>query len=112
MEPAAAREASMEIHAGTAARKSPEERVALVGTPNVGKSVIFGLLTGTYATVSNYPGTTVEVTRGNAVVHGRRLECIDTPGINSIVPMSEDEQVTRNILLAERPLTVLQVAIG
>ena len=100
----------MEIHAGTAARKSPEERVALVGTPNVGKSVIFGLLTGTYATVSNYPGTTVEVSRGNAVVHGRRLECIDTPGINSIVPMSEDEQVTRNILLAERPLTVLQVA--
>jgi len=99
----------MEMHAGAAAGKSPEERVALVGTPNVGKSVLFGLLTGTYATVSNYPGTTVEVTRGNAAVHGRRLVCIDTPGINSIVPMSEDEQVTRDILLAERPVTVVQV---
>ncbi len=35
-------------------------KVALVGNPNVGKSVIFGLLTGKYVTVSNYPGTTVD----------------------------------------------------
>ena len=39
-------------------------RVALIGNPNVGKSVIFGILTGKYANVSNYPGTTVEITRG------------------------------------------------
>ena len=45
-------------------------RIALVGNPNVGKSVIFGRLTGRYVTVSNYPGTTVAVTRGRA--HGRR----------------------------------------
>ena len=38
-------------------------KIALVGNPNVGKSVIFGLLTGKYVTVSNYPGTTVEVSR-------------------------------------------------
>ena len=36
----------------------------LVGNPNVGKSVIFGALTRRYVTVSNYPGTTVEITRG------------------------------------------------
>ena len=42
------------------------QRIALVGNPNVGKSVIFGALTGAYATVSNYPGTTVEVTRAIA----------------------------------------------
>jgi ferrous iron transport protein B len=35
--------------------------VVLVGSPNVGKSALFGALTGTYVTVSNYPGTTVEI---------------------------------------------------
>ena len=45
--------------------KSKEpKKVILVGSPNVGKSVIFGLLTGRYVTVSNYPGTTVEVSEG------------------------------------------------
>ena len=43
-------------------------RIALVGNPNVGKSVIFGRLTGRYATVSNYPGTTVAITKGRALV--------------------------------------------
>jgi ferrous iron transport protein B len=74
-------------------------RLALVGNPNVGKSVIFGALTGTYATVSNYPGTTVEVAR--AAAHSdSALEIIDTPGVNSLTPNSEDERVTRDILLA------------
>ncbi|MEM7769661.1 MAG: FeoB small GTPase domain-containing protein, partial [Cyanobacteria bacterium P01_A01_bin.37] len=36
-----------------------EKRIALVGTPNVGKSVLFNALTQSYVTVSNYPGTTV-----------------------------------------------------
>ncbi len=43
---------------------TPLPQVALVGMPNVGKSVLFNALTGTYVTVSNYPGTTVEVVRG------------------------------------------------
>ncbi len=42
----------------------PKKRIILIGNPNVGKSVIFNYLTGKYVTVSNYPGTTVEVTRG------------------------------------------------
>ena len=41
-------------------------KVILVGNPNVGKSVIFNYLTGTYRVVSNYPGTTVEVSSGAA----------------------------------------------
>ena len=83
-------------------------RIALVGNPNVGKSVIFGALTGTYATVSNSPGTTVEVTRA-AARSDARIEVIDTPGINSLTPNSEDERVTRDILLADVDL-VIQVA--
>ncbi|HEX8949755.1 MAG TPA: ferrous iron transport protein B [Dissulfurispiraceae bacterium] len=92
-------------------RKHPGglEKIALIGNPNVGKSVIFGLLTGKYVTVSNYPGTTVEVTQGNIALNGKRLLLIDTPGVNSLIPMSEDEKVTRDILLAEAPSSVVQV---
>ena len=86
------------------------DRIALLGNPNVGKSVIFGLLTGKYVTVSNYPGTTVEVSHGNIALDGRKFHVVDTPGVNSLVPMSEDERVTRDILLRERPSLVVQVA--
>lgn len=85
-------------------------RIVLVGNPNVGKSAIFGALTGTYVCVSNYPGTTVEVCHGNAVLNRRKMLIIDTPGANSLVPMSEDEQVTRDILLSDGPTAVIQVA--
>ena len=70
------------------------KRITLVGNPNVGKSVIFGYLTGRYAIVSNYPGTTVEVSRGEMRLGGEDYEVVDTPGTNSLVPQSEDERVT------------------
>ncbi|HET6439552.1 MAG TPA: FeoB small GTPase domain-containing protein, partial [Anaeromyxobacter sp.] len=81
----------------------------LVGNPNVGKSVLFGALTGRYVTVSNYPGTTVEVTRGSATIGGESWHVLDTPGTNNLLPMSEDEQVTRDILLSERNYVCVQV---
>ncbi|MGZ8430627.1 MAG: ferrous iron transport protein B [Candidatus Deferrimicrobiaceae bacterium] len=84
-------------------------KVILVGNPNVGKSVIFGHLTGRYVTVSNYPGTTVEVSRGETRERGKSLEVIDTPGVYSLLPMSEDERVTRDILMREPGAVVLQV---
>ncbi len=92
------------------AKGSIHDRIALIGNPNVGKSVIFGLLTGKYVTVSNYPGTTVEVSQGNISLDGTKCLVVDTPGVNSLVPMSEDERVTRDILLKERPGLVIQVA--
>lgn len=93
---------------GTAA--AAPKAVLLVGNPNVGKSVIMGWLTRKYVVVSNYPGTTVEVTRGTARAGGAEVEVIDTPGVNSLIPMSDDERVTRDILLAERNASVVQVA--
>ena len=74
-------------------------RIALVGAPNVGKSALFHLLTGRYATVSNYPGTSVEVTRGRSEVAGHAAEVLDTPGLYSLVPGSEEERVARRIVL-------------
>jgi len=86
------------------------KRLILIGNPNVGKSVIFGVLTRRYVTVSNYPGTTVEVSKGGAAIGGERYTIVDTPGVNSLVPMSEDERVTRDILLSEKADSVIQVA--
>ncbi len=89
---------------------SVSDKIILVGNPNVGKSVIFGLLTKKYVTVSNYPGTTVEVSYGDMTLNNRKYLVVDTPGVNSLVPMSEDEKVTRDIFLKERPFNVVQVA--
>ena len=66
----------------------------LVGNPNVGKSVIFGFLTGRYVTVSNYPGTTVEISSGRTAVDGVQVPVLDTPGTHSFIPSSEEERVT------------------
>ncbi|MEK7314532.1 MAG: ferrous iron transport protein B, partial [Deltaproteobacteria bacterium] len=84
-------------------------KVVFVGNPNVGKSVFFGVFTGRYATVSNYPGTTVEVSRGEARIKGQIVSLIDSPGINSVIPTSEDERVTRDILVKEKLDGVVQV---
>jgi ferrous iron transport protein B len=84
-------------------------RVILVGNPNVGKSVIFNYLTGTYRVVSNYPGTTVEVSSGSAKSGDFSYTVLDTPGVNNLIPNSEDEKVTRDILLSETDYRVINV---
>ncbi|WP_041537746.1 FeoB small GTPase domain-containing protein [Carboxydothermus hydrogenoformans] len=84
-------------------------KIALVGSPNVGKSMLFNALTGAYVTVSNYPGTTVEVARGRTVIHGQEYEVIDTPGMYSLLPITEEEKVARDLLLEEKPDIVVHV---
>jgi ferrous iron transport protein B len=86
------------------------KKIVLVGNPNVGKSVIFRLLTGSYVLVSNFPGTTVEISRGRLQAGGVEYEVVDTPGINSLVPQSEDERVTVEVILREKPDVIIQVA--
>ena len=85
------------------------KKIALVGNPNVGKSALFNRLTGAYVNVSNYPGTTVEVSRGKTEIGGETFEVLDTPGMYSLLPVTEEERVARNILLRESPEVVIHV---
>src|SRR5215217_4347870 len=87
-----------------------EPLIILAGQPNVGKSVLFKRLTGRYAAVSNYPGTTVEITKGESMLGGLKLTVIDAPGINSLQPEADDERVTRSLLLNTHAHSVVQVA--
>lgn len=84
-------------------------RLALVGMPNVGKSVLFNALTGVYVTVSNYPGTTVEVSSGRTMMGRSTFTVVDTPGFYSLVPITEEEKVTRDVLLTAPPDLVIHV---
>ncbi len=94
---------------GTCIAGNGLRKVGIVGSPNVGKSVVFNSLTGAYVTVSNYPGTTVDVARGKAKIEGEEFEIVDTPGMYSLLPITEEERVARLILLAEKPEVILQV---
>lgn len=85
------------------------DKIVLVGSPNVGKSLLFNRLTGAYVTVSNYPGTTVEVSRGRGKIGGKDFEIVDTPGMYSLMCITEEEKVTRDLLFCEKPKAVLHV---
>ena len=69
--------------------------VVLAGNPNVGKSVVFNALTGVYVDVSNFPGTTVELTKG--AIGGRDL--VDTPGVYGVSSYNDEESVARDVIM-------------
>ena len=71
------------------------KKIVLAGNPNTGKSVFFNYLTGMYVDVSNYPGTTLEISSGrfgNDVV-------IDTPGVYGLSSFNDEERVARDVIL-------------
>jgi len=73
-------------------------RILLVGNPNVGKSALFSRLTGTHIIASNYPGTTVEFTKGYLKLGEERAELIDVPGNYTLEPTSKAEKVAVEML--------------
>lgn len=87
---------------GSTAKPDNAKKVIIAGTPNVGKSVLFNALTGMYATVSNYPGTSVEVSRGQSKIIDQLYEIIDTPGMYSLSNITEEERVTKSIIFTEK----------
>lgn len=84
-------------------------KIVLIGNPNVGKSSLFNSLSGSYTLVSNYPGTSVEISHGKAKIGEREYELIDTPGMYSLLPVSEEERVSQLLLFEEKPLVYLHV---
>ncbi|MCK5112431.1 MAG: ferrous iron transporter B [Thermoplasmatales archaeon] len=69
-----------------------------MGNPNVGKSVVFSRLTGANVIASNYPGTTVDFSKGNMRIDGKRVEIIDAPGTYSLEPTNKAEEVASKML--------------
>ncbi|WP_440946243.1 ferrous iron transport protein B [Methanosarcina sp. T3] len=84
-------------------------KIVLVGNPNVGKSSLFNTLSGSYTVVSNYPGTSVEISRGKGRIGDREYEIIDTPGMYSLLPVSEEERVAQRLLFDEKTFVCLHV---
>jgi ferrous iron transport protein B len=94
-----------------------EHRVAVVGTPNAGKSTLFNALTGLRQRVGNFPGVTVEPMLGVVRAHGESAELIDLPGIYGLEASSEDERLTVDVLTGahpgiEKPSAILLVIDG
>ena len=74
------------------------KRIVLMGNPNIGKSVVFSRLTGAEVITSNYPGTTVDFSRGKARLQGEQVEIIDAPGTYSLQPTNRAEEVAVEVL--------------
>ena len=79
-----------------------ELKIVLIGQPNVGKSCLLNALVGPRVTVSNYPGTTVEITKAKKKFNNTEIEFMDTPGIYSISDRSEEEKITEKALFEEK----------
>ena len=84
--------------------------IALAGNPNVGKSVMFGKLTGVGVISANYPGTTVEFEEGEAKFERMIIDVVDLPGTYSLSGNTDEERVATNLLYSRRPDTVVLVA--
>ncbi len=74
------------------------KKIVLMGNPNVGKSVVFSRLTGVNVIVSNYPGTTVDFSKGKMKIDDETVEIIDAPGIYSLEPSNKAEKVAFEML--------------
>src|SRR6201993_575937 len=84
--------------------EAPLMHLALVGTPNSGKTALFNALTGSRQKVANYPGVTVERKEGSLVPPlGRQVSVVDLPGTYSLRGRSPDEEITRDMVLGRTP---------
>ena len=77
--------------------------IAVVGSPNAGKTTLFNWISGSNAKAVNYPGATVDYTIGNSLKnYGEALRVLDTPGTYSLFPKTPEERVTEKLLFSSR----------
>jgi small GTP-binding protein domain len=82
--------------------------IGLVGNQNAGKTTLFNALTGMNATVGNWPGVTIERKEG-FIKGGEDLMLVDTPGVYSLSPYTDEEKVTRKFCLDSRPDLIINI---
>ncbi|MHA1419652.1 MAG: ferrous iron transport protein B [Candidatus Heimdallarchaeaceae archaeon] len=82
---------------------SIEHRIAFLGNPNVGKSSLFNILTGSHQHIGNWPGKTVEKKEGHFLLSDEYFSLIDLPGAYSLSAHSEEEIITRQYVVEEEP---------
>lgn len=87
----------MHCHNPVCTMEIPEgaRKIVLAGNPNVGKSVFFNALTGMYVDVSNFPGTTVDISMGKY----KGDVVMDTPGVYGVSSFNDEERVARDVIL-------------
>ncbi len=85
------------------------KRFALAGNPNCGKTTLFNALTGSTAHVGNWPGVTVEKKDGVYKKLKEHVSIIDLPGIYSLSPYTNEEVISRNYILDEKPDCVINI---
>ncbi len=84
-------------------------KVALIGNPNVGKSLLFSRLTGIGVIISNYPGATVELEHGRVTHDGVTIDLTDLPGVYSLDTINPEERTVLDFLRSEKPDIILNV---
>ena len=82
-------------------------RIALVGNPNCGKTTLFNILTGMNAKIGNWPGVTIEKKTGKII--NTDYEIIDLPGIYSLSPYSEEEELSRKFIFDENVDVIINI---
>lgn len=89
--------------------KKSEFTIGLIGNPNVGKTSLFNLLTGSHQHIGNWPGKTVEKKEGEFSFVGRNIKLVDLPGAYSLNAYTEEEAVTSDFIFDEKPEVILQI---
>jgi ferrous iron transport protein B len=90
------------------AMENKTKTIGLVGNQNAGKTTLFNALTGMNATVGNWPGVTIERKEG-FIKGGKDLILVDTPGVYSLSPYTDEEKVTRKFCLESRPNIIINI---
>ena len=85
------------------------KRFALAGNPNSGKTTLFNSLTGSTAHVGNWPGVTVEKKDGVYKKLEENITIVDLPGIYSLSPYTNEEIISRNYIIDEKPDCVINI---
>ena len=82
-------------------------RIVIAGPPNSGKSLLFNFMSSSYSEVSNYPHSTINCVKGEFVCGGKAFDVWDTPGISSLDAATEAEELSRDVLLKEKPSIII-----